>query len=338
MNKEFRELAYHAAHRTAPSEFSVENVDKAFAEELRKYCGSVNQFMKNRYDLFEIIIENVDDIVPNRIVEAMSIFAEVKTVGQGQKALFRTGLNASKRRAKKFLTRVGLSGVYETFRLDTTTYEVPAFAVGGAGTIDFERMLDGAESLADVMEVLTEGLEETVYKEVANALAGAVDTLNAASAHNVVVANAFDATDMQTLCNYAKSFGNGSAVIFATPEFLAEMGPDAIVPVGTNYAGVYAPDDIDSIHRDGHIKLFRGTPVIEMPQSYDLDGTPMIEDVVAYVLPAGKSKIVKVVFEGATQMYDLVNADNSIEINCYKKVGVAVESLDSFCAFKIATE
>lgn len=336
MDKTFRELAYHAAHRTAPAEFSVENVDKAFAEELNKYCGSVNQFMKNRYDLFEIMVENVDDVVPNRVKEALAPFAEFKTVGQGQKAVFKTGLNASKRRAKKFLTRVGLSGVYETFRLDSVNYEVSSFAIGGAGTLDFERMLDGAETLADVMDVLTEGMTDAVYAEVQNALRAVVDNTAGGIGEGNVVEGTYSADEMQRLCNVAKAYGNGSAVIFASPEFLADMGADAIVPVGS-HAGVYAQDDIDSIHRDGHIKLFRGTPVVVMPQSFadNKNVETLIDTDVAYILPAGKAKVVKVVFEGATQMYDHVNRDNSIEINCYRKLGVAVESLDSFCAYKV---
>ena len=50
--------------------------------------------------------------------------------------------------------------MYETFRLDAEEYEVSAKAVGSAGTIDFERFLDGAESMADIMDIIVEGLED----------------------------------------------------------------------------------------------------------------------------------------------------------------------------------
>ena len=92
-------------------------------------------------------------------------------VEQGQKAVFKKKVGRS--RAKKFLTQVGLSGVYETFRLDSTTFEIPAHAVGGAVTIDFERLLDGAESIKDVMDIMTEGLVDSVFLEVQKALRGA---------------------------------------------------------------------------------------------------------------------------------------------------------------------
>jgi hypothetical protein len=74
---ELRELARHAARNTAPAEFSVSSVDAAVAEGFKNLAGSVNSFMKNRYDIYEIIIENADEIVPNKVMDAMSSFAEV---------------------------------------------------------------------------------------------------------------------------------------------------------------------------------------------------------------------------------------------------------------------
>ena len=114
--KEMKELALCAAKNEAPANYSMENVNDALVEALRDMAGSVNQFMKNRYDIYEIIIEAADEVVPKKVIDAVGVFADVQQVGQGQKALFRTKLGRT--RARKFLTQVGLSGVYETFRLD----------------------------------------------------------------------------------------------------------------------------------------------------------------------------------------------------------------------------
>ena len=170
---ELKQLAVYAAKGQAPTEFSVENVNDALVDGLRELAGSVNQFMKNRYDIYEIIIEAADEIVPKKVIDAVGMFAEVQQVGQGQKAMFRTRLG--KMRAKKFLTQVGLSGVYETFRLDNSTFELSAHAIGGACTIDFERMLDGAENMAELVQILTEAQTDAVYQEVQKALRAAVE-------------------------------------------------------------------------------------------------------------------------------------------------------------------
>ena len=320
--KEIKELALHAAKHTAPTNFSVENVDEALREEMRGLASSVNEFMRNRYDIYDIIIQTADEVVPNKVISALGMFAEVQAVKQGDKALFKKGIG--KNRAKKFLTQVGLSGVYETFRLDNETFEVPVMAVGGAATIDFERFLDGAEDMADIMDVITTGLTDAVFVQVQKALKAAVSA-TARPAVNLVSKNTFVAEDMVKLINIARAYGP-NAVIFAPPEFVAAMGADAIVPVGTNHKGVYSPQDIEAIHDTGYINIFRGTPIVQMPQSFidENNDKTWIDPQLAYVLPAGKEKVVKVALEGATQIHDFTNRDNSMEIHAYKKMGCAI--------------
>ena len=306
--KEMKELAVYAAKGQAPTNFSVENVDEALRDGLRELAGSVNQFMKNRYDIYEIIIEAADEIVPKKVIDAVGIFAEVQQVGQGQKALFRTRLGRA--RAKKFLTQVGLSGLYESFRLDNGTFEVSAHAVGGACSIDFERMLDGAENMAELVNLLTEAQTDAVYQEVQRALRAAVSQngVPANNRANVTVGNDFDGQEMMKLISTVRSYGNG-AVIFAPPEFVAAMGADAIVPVPQNG---------------------------KIPQSFvdENNVETWIDPQLAYVLPTGGERVVKVVFEGNTQMWDFVNADQSMEIHTYRKLGTAILAYHNWGIYK----
>ncbi len=322
--KEIKELAIHSAKKTAPSNFSVDSVNMALKDALVDLGGSYNKFMKNRYDIYEIIIETADEIVPNRVISELAPFAEVKVIGQGQKAVFKR--RVGKTRAKKFITRVGLSGVYETFRLDTENFEVPTDAVGGAFTIDWERLLDSAEVISECMDVITEGLVDAVYLEVQKALRAAINATGRPAA-NKFVGSSFDAEEMVKLCNIVKAYGDG-AVIMATNEFIAAMGPDAIVPVPTsgNYGGVYHPGDIDAIHNTGLINIFRGTPVVPLRQSFidETNTKTWLDPQMAYILPTGGEKVVKVVLEGQTQIDDFKNRDRSIEIEGYKKMGAAI--------------
>ena len=319
---EIKELALHAARGTAPATFSSENVNAALSDALKDLASTYNQFMKNRYDIYEIFIETADEIVPNKVIDAVGIFADVQVVGQGQKAVFKRRIG--KNRAKKFLTQVGLSGVYETFRLDTETFSVPAYAVGGAVTIDYERMLDGAEDMAEVMQILTDGLTDSVFLEVQKALRAAINATGRPSV-NKYTGSSFNSEEMLKLVNVVRAYGTG-AVIFAPPEFIAEMGADAIVPVGSNYQGVYHPQDIDMIHNQGYINIFRGTPIVMIPQSFidENNEKTWIDPQLAYILPTGGEKVVKVVLEGQTQINDLKNRDNSMEIHVYRKMGAAI--------------
>lgn len=329
-NMTLKELARHAAHRTAPTEFSVASVDAAFADEMKKLTSSINEFMRNKYDIFAIIIENADEIVPAKIMDAMNQFAEVITLKQGETKLFKRG-GLGRNRAKKFLTQVGLSGVYESFRLDTETFTINMKAIGGAVSIDFERMVDGAETLAEFMDVLTEAQVDGIYGEVQKALMAAEKNM---STTNKVVGS-YTAENLQKLVNTVKVYGGG-ATIFASPEFVAAMGPDAIVPALANTHAIYNPKDIEDIAAYGRVKMFRGCPIVELPQSFldEKNEQVMIHPQYAYILPTGKEKVVKVLMEGQTQIWDYVNADQSIEINTYRKIGVGVLTFHNWAIYQ----
>lgn len=335
---ELKELALHAVRGTAPANFDCENVNDALRGELRNMVQSVNDFMRYKYDIYDILVEAVDEILPKNVQDTVGIFAEVRTVAQGDRVRFSVK-NLGKERARQFLTQVGLSGVYESFRLDHKWFEVSMKAEGIACTIDFERLLDGADSLVDLIEIASDAMENGVFQEIQQALQAAVkDQATAAAlfpANNFVISNGFNAAQMQKLVATAKAYGP-SVAIFATPEFVAAMGPDAIVPGTNNYAGIYAPADIESIHNSGYITMFRGTPVIQLPQSFqnEKNTSTWIDPQLAYVLPAGQDKAVKVVIEGNTQMWDFTNADQSMEIHMYRKIGVGIMYYHNWCIYK----
>ena len=330
--QELKELALHSVRGTAPANYTAETVDEALRGEIATMCGSINNFNRNKYDIFEIIITAADEVVPNKVIDAMGMFAEVKQVAQGQKAMFKRGL-VGRNRAKKFLTQVAASGVYETFRLDSDTFEVAARAIGGGASIDFERFLDGAESMSDLMDVITEGLVDAAYGEVQKCLIAAYEAAGRpeanSNAKNSATVNTFDANEMVKLLNVVKAYG-GNAAIFATPEFISAMGADAIA------ANTYADDDINSIHNTGKIKIFRGAPVVELPQSFtdESNTETVINPQYAYILPTGKERVVKIVFEGETQVWDHINRDQSIEIMAYKKMGAAILTHHNWAIYK----
>ena len=323
-NMTLKELARHAAHRTAPTEFSVASVDAAFADEIKKLTSSINEFMRNKYDIFSIIIENADEIVPAKVMAAMNQFAEVIVLKNGETKTFKRG-GLGKNRAKKFLTQAGLSGVYESFRLDTETFTIGMKSIGGAVSIDFQRMLDGAETLAEFMNVLTEAQEDAIYAEVQAALIAAASNTRMPAANKLEITDEFDGNEFQKKVNVVKAYG-GSAVIFASPEFIDFMGVDVIAPGTDAYAPLYNPKAVEEIANSGRIKMFRGTPIVELKQSYldEKNEVLMINPNYAYILPAGKEKVVKVLMEGTSQIWDSVNRDQSIEINTYRMVGVGI--------------
>lgn len=346
-----RELFVHSFRGTSPdvTKFSTKDVKETLSEEIHALAGTYNDYRRNKLDLFEILSEAYDEVIPEYVGNFISAFAEIKTVPNGQKA--RYIVKRGRRRAKTFITEVGLSGVYEAFRLDVDSFEVSAKAIGGAAYIDFERYLVGDEDITESANLLLEGLEEAIYREIHKALLATVLNSDMPAA-NRIESDGFDPESMQKLCNVAKSYGGGSAVIFATPEFVAKMGPDAIgMPVygarniaggaqPTGYNGyatpVYSPRDIADIAAGGYITVFRGTPIIQLPQNFvdENNDTYQIPSSIAYIFPTGSEKIVKVVFEGPTQVDDWQHRDRSFEVEVYKKIGVAILSTNDWCVYR----
>ena len=77
-----------------------------------------------------------------------------------------------------------------------------------------------------------------------------------------------------------------------------------------------------------------------LPQSFtdETNSETVLDPSMAYVLPAGKEKIVKIVFEGQTQMWDHINRDQSIEIMAYKKMGAAILTHHNWGIYKLTEE
>ncbi len=343
--KGIKDLIVHSFKGTTPdpTKFSVSDVRESLKAEISKIANDYNSYRRNKLDLFEILQEAYTEILPQYVESFMGKFAEIKTVDDGKKAQFVR--KRGRQRAKQFITQVGLSGVYESFRLDKDTFEVSGTAIGGAAYIDFERYICGDEDISESTEILLEGIQEAIMGQIQRSLIAATNAEDR-PAKNVYVGAGFDADAMKRLCSVARSYSNGGgATIFASPEFVDAMGADVIAqPVfaGTHasgYAGatpVYSPKDINDIANTGYITSFRGNPIVLMPQSYtdETNEVTTINPGLAYIFPSGGEKVVKVVFEGPTRVDEFKNRDRSFEIEAYQKVGVAILSNHNWCIYE----
>ena len=164
--------------------FSYEALNETLRKEFNEYAGSFREYKMNQNLIFSVIEEVLDDILPKKVEEAYSMFAEVKTFKQGDKPVFRRKISA-RNRAKQFITRVGLAGIYEVFKLGgEESFEVQTSAIGGAAQIGFEEFLDGRVDFAEVTAIVMEGMDELIYREIGAALVASIDQLPTANAVN----------------------------------------------------------------------------------------------------------------------------------------------------------
>jgi hypothetical protein len=325
MNKtEIKQLALAVYKKEVPANFSATDMEGALRDKFRELAPDFNTYRRNKLDIFELIQEVIDEVAPNRIRDVIGMFAEVKTYAQGTKARFK--LKKGRNNVKRFITKVGLGGVFERVRLDSDFVDVSTHAYGGAGYVEFEQFLDGAMDFAELTDLIIQGIEDQIYKEIQTALIGTYASIPAANKH---AASSFVAAEMKRIINTVKAYG-GNATIFCTPEFAGTLTPD------TNFIG---DADKADMREQGYIGRYNGANVVVLPQSFEdaNNTTKVFNPQYAFVIPTGGTadeKIVKVALEGQTVVKDVENSDDSMEFKAYKKVGTAVLNLNHFGIFQ----
>ena len=308
-----------ALGKKVPAEFATENYDyeAALRDELRKIAGTRRQFERNKYDVFDLLSEAMDEVLPQKVISTVGMFAETRQVPQGTRLEFT--ITRGKQRGRQFVTRATESGYYETFRLDRDRIDLTPKAIGAAGIMDFERYLDGAENIADIYEVITDGIVDEIFRMIQECLLASWNATGRPAANKVAATN-FDAVAMVKLCNTVAAYG--APVIYCSPQFAAEM-VNAIV---YNTETKISDTDMQEVRDRGYIGKFRGTPVVVLPQSFDDETNSKLtmNPSFAYVIPSGKEKLVKVGMEGESFFKEYDNRDNSTVLQAYKNVGVAM--------------
>ena len=312
------------AYSFGEEKFSYSDLNETLRSELKELAGSYALYRENKNTIFALIEETVNEILPIKVAEQYGKFAEVQTFAQGDKPVFKVKISAAaRRRAKQFITKVGLAGVYEVFKLDGKTYEIATTAFGGAAQISIEEFLDGRVDFADLLDVVMEGLDEAIYLEIETALIAAAEGLAASNKHSQ---EGFNETAMDKLIAVADSYGKST--IYCTYEFAATMVP----------AEGWLSDAMkDQKWNNGYLANYKGHNVIVLNQSYtdETNSTKVIDPSRAYIIPAGSNeKPVKIAFEGSTLVDERSNADWSKEIQVYKKLGVGTIITNNICVYR----
>ena len=312
------------AYSFGEEKFSYSDLNETLRSELKELAGTYQLYRENKNVVFSLIEETINDVLPVRVLEQYGQFAEIKTFAQGDKPVFRQRVTeASRRRAKQFITKVGLAGVYEVFKLDGREYEIQTTAFGGAAQVSIEEFLDGRVDFADLIEIVMEGLDEKIYLEIEAALIGAIENL---AENNKYSHNAFDETEMDKLVAIADSYGKST--IYCTYEFAATMVPSE---------GWVSDDMRNQKWNNGYLANYKGHNVIVLAQSYtdETNSEKVINPAYAWIIPAGNSeKPVKIAFEGTTLVDERANADWSREIQVYKKLGVGALITNNICVYE----
>lgn len=337
--EEIKDLAKYAIQKKVPTNFSnvasLEDVECALREACRELAPNIYEYERNKTYIFEIIQVAIDTVLPKRVLATVGQFADVQQFANGQTARFK--VKTGRNRAKNFVTRAAVNGVYETFRLDTKYIDVTTMCYGGAAAVDFERYLAGDEDFGEYAAIIMEGLEEAIYKEIYNTLKGAATQFGNLEATNYAAIGGDaayytgdDAKNIRDLARVAKAYGDGAMIVAG----------GQVIEKFTNYDEGFSPNsptsDLDEMKENGVIGKWKGITLVELPNSYtdETNTKTVFDEGYGFIFPVGRNvKPIKVALEGNTQVDDWKNRDRSMEIQAYRKFGVAIITYNDWCMF-----
>lgn len=317
------------ADKSAPVAYSFEGqnysynqVNETLRQELNELVGSPALYRENKGVLFTLIEETIGETVPARVADVYAGVATVKVFAQGAKPTF-TRKVSNKTRAKQFITRVGLAGVYEVFKLGgAESFDIKTSAIGGAAQIGIEEFLDGRVDFAELIEIVMDGLEEVIQLEIGEAMKAGIAQLP--DANSVEVAG-FDAPEFDRLLSIADSYGR--ATIYCDSRFAAKIMPDEIM---------MSDSMKNTLWEKGYFTSYKNHNVVILPNGVsDETNTQLVNDPsYAWIIPTGGNTTpIYVAIEGETLVDERKNADWSREIQVYKKVGVAALLTNDICVY-----
>lgn len=308
-----------ATKENIPAEYSLADVNETLREELKAF-NNYSYYRANKNVLFQLIEEIANVVVPKKVIAQFGSFAEVQSVNPGEKIVFkqRTGIS----RGKRFVTVAAEYGTYRTFNVDSRDITMSPRVYAGAAILELGDFLCGRVDMAELMDIIIEGLSDSIYTEVQGALKAAIGAEDRPAANKAVVAG-FDAAEFDKIINTVAAYGD-SVTIYCTRAFASTLYN------APGWAGDSNPmtalQDYNDVREMGYVGRYKGNNVVLLSQSFtdETNTEKVVDDQYAYIMPAGKEKPVKIGIEGGTLIDEQRLQDGSVEVQAQHMFDVAV--------------
>ena len=304
-----------------------EAMNATLREELFNICKNEYGYEKNKYDLFALIAETVDAKMPPRIERKLEGAVKVYNFGENDKAEIEIKRPNTNARNRAFVTKVSPAGVYEVFRLGKKgKVTVEMTAVGGACQIAFEDFLTGRVDWNEMIDILSEGMEDRIYDEVMKMFAKIEKSLPAA---NKASTSNFDAKAFNKVLDVISVYGKPN--VYCTEAFAREI----------TEGNVWASEKEKEARRNvGYLGEYKGARIVVLPQSFtdETNSTKVVDPSKAYILPSGRDELMAVAFQGDTHIKEVESqSDWSKELHTYKKFGAAAFVYNDLGVYEITS-
>ena len=279
---------------------------------------------RHKNEIFEVIEDQIDDMLTSGWTsnEFFRDFVEVRNLALGDANEFET--------ADKTVLTVGkLSGDHwdiDRQRLGIgETFRVPTSWVGLGVYEEFERVMTGRADWTRLVNAIYEAMDAYVDELVYNAVisAGSQVLPGSSQFYKTAALDAAAHDTFVTMIEDVQAANRGTEVVI--------MGTKTALSKLKNLADVnwIAKEDRTDNRNLGHVGIFEGTRVVEIPQVFAKNDTTtkMVNDNVLMIMPVADNKFVKLIYEGDSMIKEVtdntVNQDMTYEVKYLTKLGVA---------------
>lgn len=217
-------------------------------------------------------------------------------------------------------------GAGKTFSVETSWYGIKVYA-------EFERLLTGLEDFSTLVGKITEAFDRYVNQALYETLIGIGMTLGS----QWYKASAINDTTKETLRTLVMdvSMATGSEVVI--------MGAYAALSKVYDLTNVsWASGDMkNEKYTTGRFGYWEGIRLVELKQGFKLNDTTqyLIANDVLFIMPVGIEPMIKLVYEGDTQTYQVQDAgthmDMTYDYEVQTKMGIGVITNQKFGYWKI---
>lgn len=283
-----------------------------------------NAIELHRVEVFQVLSEIVDDMLTSgwQDNEFFDQFVEVRNLALMDTNEFetedKTVLTVGKREGNHWNLDRQRLGLGEVFR-------VPTYWVGLAVYDEFERVMlgraDWSKLVSKIYEAMDTYVRQLVFEAVMSAgtqvLPGS-DQFYKTAALEAAVHDTF-----VTMIEDVQAANRGAEVVI--------MGTKSALSKLNNLSDVnWRSNEDKTDHRNlGHVGIFEGTRVIEIPQVFAKNDTTtkMVDPNVLLIMPLADNKFVKLVYEGDSRIKEVTDnkelQDMTYEFKFMTKLGVS---------------
>ena len=319
---------FRGAIRPDLAKFSQQEANNAVISAILETYGlkdaSAREIRAREREVFALVEEVLEELLPAAITDVVGGFAEVKTFGRDDEVVFEIR-NLGKARARRSIVEGARGGIYKARRLDARVMQVPVKVETVAAYVTLEDILLGTYNLADLMANIRDGLVERIYINAVKALRTA-KTL--APAANIASGTGFDGEEVDKLIRIVRAYGN--------PVIMGFRSAIAKINNGANWTNVpnIATADADEVRNRGVVTMYHGVPVVELP-NYLVDESNkefVFKEGDLFILPTD-GRPVKVAMKGDLHIEENKHPSGSMEQQAHRMVGVGLLLANDICVY-----